>query len=78
LQFHRIADEIEGVLLDVDPRFVDHIDFIVLRIRIGVPALEFIPSCCNMFFSDSQGRVKIYQLSFDIDISTNSIPPSNP
>jgi hypothetical protein len=59
----------------VDPQSTDHIDFTILRIRISVPTLESIPSCRNMFFPDLQGRIKIFQLSFDTDISTNSISP---
>jgi hypothetical protein len=78
LEFHRIADELGRVLLDVDPRSVVHIDFTVLRIRVDVPALKSIPSRRNMFFSDSQGRIKLYQLSFDTDISTNSTQPIDP
>jgi hypothetical protein len=78
LKFHRIADELGGVLLDVDPRSADHIDFTMLRIRLGVPALVSIPSCRNIFFLDPQGKIKLYHLSFDTDISTNGTPPTNP
>jgi Domain of unknown function (DUF4283) len=40
LKFHRIADELGGILLDVDPRSAHYIDFTILRLRVGVPALE--------------------------------------
>jgi hypothetical protein len=53
-EFHRIADEIWDILLDVNPKSAHHIGFILLRFRIGVPTLESVLSCRNIFFSQCE------------------------
>jgi Domain of unknown function (DUF4283) len=73
-EFHRIADELGGVLLDVDPRSPHHIDFTLLRIRVGVSDMDVLPSYRNMFFPNLKDKVKLYLLSFTPDKAT--LPPS--
>jgi Domain of unknown function (DUF4283) len=41
-EFRQITDEIGGILLNVDPRSVYHIYFTLLRLHIGVSALELV------------------------------------
>jgi hypothetical protein len=40
--------------------------------------IPYLPTCRNMFFPDIKGNVKLYQLTFDADLSSAShIDPWN-
>lgn len=43
MEFRRLAENIGGVLLYVDPRSSGQYDFLVLRLKVGVPDVAIIP-----------------------------------
>jgi hypothetical protein len=73
-EFERIADELSGsLLLEVDPRSSNHLDFTSLRLKLRVSDLEVIPPFRKLKFTESNGVVRFYILFFEIDHEVNML-----
>lgn len=57
VEFRKLAEEIGGFLIDVDPRSSGHYDFSVLRLKIGVPDVSIIPKARVDIFEVIIGRI---------------------
>lgn len=54
-ELNQLASELGGILIDSDPRTIEHTNLILTRIKIAVPDKEVIPSCRNLIFTDENG-----------------------
>jgi hypothetical protein len=65
--FNRIALELGDYFIETDPHSWEHIDFTVLRIRVGVKSKEVVLLCRNMAFIDDDGSHRFYDLLFKVE-----------
>jgi Zinc knuckle len=73
-EFERIADELSGsLLLEVDPRSSNHLDFTSLRLKLGVSDLDVIPPFRKLKFTDNNGIIRFFTLFFEIDHEANML-----
>lgn len=79
VEYLRIVDSLSGgILLDVDRKVIDHIDFRVLRMKVGVCDKEVIPPLRKLKFVEDDGEVKFFVLRFEMESDQPSHIPSNP
>ena len=64
-EFKRIAEELGGIVIDVDPRAKDDLE--TVRMCLGVPNKKKIVSSRDMSFLDEFGRHRFYSLSISIE-----------
>jgi hypothetical protein len=48
--------ELGGFFVDVDPRSWEHIELIILKLRVRVKSREVVLPCRNMLFVDDTGH----------------------
>jgi Domain of unknown function (DUF4283) len=67
-EFERIADELScSILLEVDPRSSNHLDFSFLRMKLGISDIDVIPLFRKMKFHDFDGSISFHIMFFEID-----------
>lgn len=54
-ELQQLARELGGILIDTDPRTLEHTNLIATRIKISVPDKEVIPACKNLILTDNNG-----------------------
>jgi hypothetical protein len=60
-----------SLLLEVDPRSSNHLDFIILILKVGVSDVDVIPPFRKLKFIEEDGSVRFYILFFEIDHKAN-------
>lgn len=79
VEYQRIADSLSGgILLDVDRKVIDHVDFRVLQMKVGVCDKKIIPPLKKLKFVEDDGEVKFFVMRFEIESDQPSQIPSNP
>jgi Domain of unknown function (DUF4283) len=66
-EFNRIAMELGGYFIEVDPYSWEHIDINILRIRVGVKSKEVVLLCRNMIFIEDDGFHTYYDILFQVE-----------
>ncbi|XP_078179603.1 uncharacterized protein LOC144573724 [Carex rostrata] len=74
IELRQLARELGGVLLDSDPRSFTHHTMRVLRLKIGVPDKEVIPSCRHLLFTYTNGKHDNYFLQILVEDPIPSTP----
>jgi hypothetical protein len=59
--------ELGGYFIEADPRCWEHIDFTILRIRVGVKSKEVVLPCRNMNFVEDDCSHRFYDLLFQVE-----------
>lgn len=78
VEFRRLAEELGGFLVEVDPRSSGHHDFTVLRIKIGVPKVDIVPKFRRLHFVSDNENHKYYDLFIDLESSSHDRGTSQP
>jgi Domain of unknown function (DUF4283) len=65
--FNRIALKLGGYFIEEDPRSWEHIDFTILRIRVGVKSKEVVLPYRKMTFIDDDDSHRFYDLLFKVE-----------
>lgn len=74
VELRQLARELGGVLLDSDPRSFTHHSMRVLRLKIGVPDKEVIPSCRHLIFTYANGTHDSYFLQILVEDTISFAP----
>ncbi|XP_078164499.1 uncharacterized protein LOC144559356 [Carex rostrata] len=78
MEIRRLAEELGGFLVEVDPRSSGHHDFTVLRMKIGVPKVDIVPKFRRLHFVSDNEIHKYYDLFIDIESSSHDRGTSQP
>lgn len=78
VEFRRLAEELGGFLVHVDPRSSGHHDLTVLRMKIGVPKVDVVPKFRRLHFVGDNKNHKYYDLLIDIESSSHDRCTSPP
>jgi hypothetical protein len=74
IEFKRITDELSGsILMEVDLRSSNHLDFSYLRLKLGVADTYIIPPFRKIKFIDFDGTISFHTLFFKIDHEANML-----
>lgn len=73
-ELNQLARELGGVLVDSDPRSIEHTNLVLTRIKIAVPDKEVIPACRNLIFTDEQGVATTYLIQTIVEDEDPSPP----
>ncbi|KAF3339528.1 Cellular nucleic acid-binding protein [Carex littledalei] len=58
-ELSQLARDLGGILVDTDPRSLEHTSLAHTRIKIAVPDKEVIPACRNLIFTDTNGEINL-------------------
>ncbi|KAF3341597.1 hypothetical protein FCM35_KLT00235 [Carex littledalei] len=73
-ELSQLARDLGGILIDTDPRSLEHTSLAHTRIKIAVPDKEVIPACRNLIFTDTNGEMSTYLIQTIVEDDDPLLP----
>lgn len=73
-ELNHLARELGGILIDTDPRSLEHTNLNLTRIKIAVPDKEVIPACRYLVFTNDTEEPAAYLIQTLVEDDNTALP----